>query len=55
MKHVLKTTQQLTVGHEIVELIDRSAGEQEMRGNTTTHGTMKGDSLTTTLSEAVDA
>ncbi|MEZ6052416.1 MAG: hypothetical protein R3C02_13660 [Planctomycetaceae bacterium] len=55
VKHVLKTTQQLTVGHEIVELIDRSAGEQEMRGNTTTHGTMKGDSLTTTLSEAVDA
>ncbi|MCA9075280.1 MAG: hypothetical protein KDA93_09625 [Planctomycetaceae bacterium] len=55
VKHVLKTPQQFTVGNEIIELIDRSEGEQEMEGHTSTDGTAESNTLTSTLSEAVDA
>lgn len=57
IKHVQTGLQQLTVGHEIVELIDQGEGTSEMTGQTTTAGTTEtksnSDSLTETLTQAV--
>lgn len=51
VKHIQRTPQQLTVGHQVVELVDRGTGTSEMEGSTVTDGMT--DQLTETLSEAV--
>ncbi len=51
VKHVQKSPQQFTVGHELRELVDRGEGTSEMEGQTTTQGAT--DTLTDTLTTAV--
>jgi len=51
VKHVQRTPQQTTIGHQIVELIDHGSGTSEMTGATITEG--ETNSLTDTLGEAV--
>jgi hypothetical protein len=57
IKHVQTSIQQLTVGQEIVQLIDHGEGTSDMTGQTTTEGTTdtQGDSsaVSNALSQAV--
>lgn len=51
IKHVQKTPQQFTIGHEVVELVDQGEGTSEMEGQTLTEGTSS--QISDSLSRAV--